>query len=155
MLTAKQERFSLVCFLFGHKYFLIKKNDAWYVMSTNALRPLVKTMLDQISVGDDGLERVRSKIKIGSGKGKAFHKITQVIHIKPKKKREMPKFSYGERAIDFSIRFVRRGHWRDLDSGIGKNRAGDYCIDGRTWVNESKPIGPSDKPLIKKTRFVK
>ena len=25
MLTAKQERFSLVCFLFGHKYFLIKK----------------------------------------------------------------------------------------------------------------------------------
>lgn len=116
---------------------------------------LVNHYLKRINEETEGLEKTRQKIKIGSGKTKRFHTIRKIIHIRPKSKKSYDKDLYEGKTIDFSHRFVRRGHWRKLDEGkIGKNREGDYCESGRTWVNDSKPIGPEEKPLIKKVRVV-
>lgn len=141
--------------LYYGQFLLTKTNNEWLVFSTNAMRQVVKTMLDRISVESDGLERIRAKVKIGTGKSKKHHRISKIIHIMPKSRRARIEDATVTREIDFSHRFVRRGHWRDLPGRLGKNRAGDYCVSGKTWVNDSKPIGPEDKPLIKKTRLVK
>jgi hypothetical protein len=140
----------------GYGQFVLIENDQGYVVvSTNAMRMIVKKLLDRVSVEDDGVETTRHSIKIGTGKGKVNHRIRRIIHIKPKRKRDCLEDPCDTRTVDFSHRFVRRGHFRELPEGkIGKNRDGDYCMAGETWVNESKPIGPANKPLIKKVRFV-
>jgi hypothetical protein len=137
------------------QYFLAFLKGQWTVWMTNTLRKLVKPMLDRINEQEDGLERVRCKFKIGSGKEKRFHTIRKIIHIRPKLKRERSEEIPSGRKVDFTHRFIRRGHWRELPGGLGKNRIGEYCESGRTWVNQSRPIGPSDKPFIKKVRIVK
>lgn len=116
---------------------------------------LVDHYLKRIYQEQEGLEKTRQKIKIGSGKTKRFHTIRKIIHIRPKSKKSYDKDVYDGKTIDFSHRFVRRGHWRYLDQNkFYKNREGDLTELGRTWVNDSKPIGPEDKPLIKKVRVV-
>jgi len=137
------------------QYVLIEGDGGFLVMSTNALRGVVKKMIDRVSVEDDGVENTRRVIKIGTGSGKQLKRIRRIIHIKPKRKRDCLEDPCSTRTVDFSHRFVRRGHYRDLGDGrIGKNRDGVYCVEGETWVNDSKPIGPENKPLIKKVRFV-
>jgi len=113
-------------------------------------------LLDRINSPseEDGLEKVRERIKIGSGKSKKVITIRKVIHIRPKLKRDRGEAIESTRTIDYSHVFIRRGHWRDLPGGLGKNRAGDYCVKDKTWVNQSRPIGPKDKPLINKVRVV-
>jgi len=106
-----------------------------------------------INENSDGVEFVKKKIKIGSGKAKRFHTIKRIIHVFPKRKRTGTATIEG-RTISFSHRFVRRGHWRDLPhGGLGKNRAGDYVVQGKTWVIDST-VGPKEVPLIRKTRLV-
>jgi hypothetical protein len=65
------------------------------------------------------------------------------------------------RNIDWSHKWTCSGHWRyfynqehtvDFEK-IGKNRDGDYCERGRTWVSDHVK-GPEDAPLIKKTRVI-
>lgn len=41
------------------------------------------------------------------------------------------------RKIEFTFAFPVRGHWRELPGKIGKDRKGNYCVQGKTWVNES------------------
>jgi hypothetical protein len=62
-----------------------------------------------------------------------------------------------ERAIGEPIEWQHqwrvRGHWRKIsDQMVGKDREGDYCIVGRTWV---KDFVKGDGPLIEKTRILK
>jgi hypothetical protein len=60
--------------------------------------------------------------------------------------------------IDFSHRFSIRGHWRELNENnsktlIGKDRTGNYCVQGWTWVRDSIK-GNEDKPLLRKVRTI-
>ena len=115
---------------------------------------LIKTF--NMALADPGtataLEGGKRKFKVGSGKSRRFVTIKNVIHIYPKKERNpVIRAAYGG-PIDFSHRFEVRGHWRRID-GIGKNRGGEYSVQGFTWVVPHER-GPKDKPLVRKTRVV-
>lgn len=98
-----------------------------------------------------GIENVRQRVKLGTGKDKKFHTIRKIIHICPK---DSIQKTYGNKKVDWTHRFSIRGHWRNLGEGkLGKNREGTYCVDGMTWVREYKK-GPEDKEFIKKVRLV-
>lgn len=60
----------------------------------------------------------------------------------------------GSKQLDFSHRFEVRGHWRKTTGVLGKNREGEYVVQGYTWV-KAHIKGPEDKPVIKKTRIIK
>lgn len=107
--------------------------------------------LGMIDRGRVASETVRERIKIGTGKTKRTHTIRQIIRVFRKSEiaTARPAFS---REIDWTHRWEVRGHWRTV-SGIGKNREGEYCIPGFTWVKDFVK-GPDDKPLVKKIRLV-
>lgn len=123
----------------------------WIEGQGNALAWLNVIWLDRLRTGVMGTEEVREKVKIGTGSGKIFHPIRRIIRVVPHamKGRVTPAFS---REIDWSHRWAVRGHWRRHE-GLGKNRAGEYCVEGFTWVTEHIR-GPEDAPLIEKVRFV-
>lgn len=117
---------------------------------------ILQTFFDKLPRSEEGVNSVRKRHRVGSGKNKKILTLRREIHVIPSKVRER-----GESAneivnrLDFSHRFIRRGHWRKLSTGkAGKNRKGDYTEKGRTWVSESKPIGDESKPLIRKTRHI-
>lgn len=106
------------------------------------------------SKGNVGSVSLKSKIKVGkvtSSGNNEIKKISNVIYIKQPQE---PKESLFEgREIDFSYRFIVRGHWRKFD-GIGKDRNGNRSINGFTWVIPHER-GPDDAILISnKTRLV-
>jgi hypothetical protein len=108
--------------------------------------------LDKLRHSDLGVEEVREKVKLGSGTGeKVFHPIRKIIRVAPKGQRAsvLPAFS---REIDWSHRWAVRGHWRRI-GGLGKNRAGEYCVQGFTWVSDFVK-GPEGAPLVEKVRVV-
>lgn len=123
-----------------------------YVVKTNSFSEITREFVNRLNSERVGSEAVRTSIKIGTGKNKRRHRIRRIIHVCQKsvaKKLE----SAGTR-IDFSHRFLVRGHWRRLpENKLGKNRNGDYCVRGATWVSEFEK-GPDNLPLIKKTRLV-
>ena len=98
-----------------------------------------------------GTVKTNERIKFRHEGKKILHKIKTVVHIFPKsvKAREEAEKLYR---IEWSHRFAVRGHWRSI-SGIGKDRAGAYCMKGFTWVVDHVK-GPEDKPFIDKTRIV-
>lgn len=99
-----------------------------------------------------GVENTRHFVKIGSGQNKRGMRIRRIVHVMPKKYVDREKD--GElRHIDFSHRFNVRGHWRKIQSALGKDRSGDYTVHGFTWVVDYEK-GPEHLPLIKKTRLV-
>lgn len=143
-------------------YAIISKHgheDSELVMFSRPDKPglhgAVQLLFERLNYQDDGYEKVREMIKTGTGRGKSVYKIRRIIHIRSKK--SVRDSINKKEPIDWnpSHRFIRRGHWRKLDNGIGKNRSGEYCVHGKTWVNESRPIGPDDMPLIKKVRYVR
>lgn len=111
---------------------------------------LVQHYIDRINSEKMGLESVRVKMKIGSGKSKKRHEIRRVIHVSKSPVRVSD--GSGSREIDWSHRFEVRGHWRRPE-GVGKDREGNYCVEGYTWVREHVR-GPEHLPLVKKTRVV-
>lgn len=128
-------------------------NSPKFVLSTNSEGPLIRELLSRLDKESVGLETVRQNIKIGLGSEKRQHRIRKVIHITPKK--HQANYSISTRTIDWTHRFLVRGHWRDLASPqkVGKNRDGEYCVSGFTWVSEHER-GPEEMPLIKKTRVI-
>ncbi len=70
-------------------------------------------------------------LKKKNGKKKP-HKISKIIHIYKKKSSIRPHPIIGGR-MDFTHRWLVRGHWRKIH-GIGKNRQGEYSIHNFTWV---------------------
>lgn len=99
-----------------------------------------------------GVEKTKERIKLGAGPDKETVVVRQVVRIAPKKVRETIQPIYG-RAIDWSHRWLVRGHWVRLPGGIGKDRAGNYCVPDWTWRREHEK-GPEGAPLIPKTRLV-
>lgn len=124
-----------------------------FILPTNSEGPILRELLGRLNTESMGLETSRTNIKIGTGKEKRQHRIRRVIHICPKRQKET--YSLQTRTIDWTHRFMVRGHWRSLNdkSKVGKNRAGEYCVTGFTWVSEHER-GPEELPLVKKTRVV-
>lgn len=111
---------------------------------------IVQQMLTRFYGEQVGTIAGRQRIKrLSPGKGK--HTIREVIFISPRRQSIYTNEGSGK-TIDYSHRFAVRGHWRRV-SGIGKDRQGNYCIQGYTWVVDSIK-GPEDKPLINKTRVI-
>jgi hypothetical protein len=131
------------------------------VSKTASMENLIEIYCDRINKEVEGSEKVKEKVRIGIGKDRVIHKIKRIIHIRPKGKSQQILGVVGE--VNWSHRFLRRGHWRNFyinkektifdKNKLGKNRAGDYCVAGKTWVIDSV-IGDEDLPLIKKTRLV-
>jgi hypothetical protein len=125
------------------------------VLVYNEITHYLKILIDRMNKEKAGTQSVKEKIRLGSGKDKRHVSIRKVIYISPKKENLEPKTENPGRVIDWQQRSFVRGHWRTLgDNKLGKDRSGDYCVPGETWVTEHTR-GPEDKPLIKKTYVVK
>lgn len=118
-----------------------------------ALTCVKSGFLDKLGRCNIGKSSIKEKIKYGSKSEKKTRVIREIVYITPKK--EDPPVSVHGNTIswDYSHRWEVRGHWR-VCKGIGKDRQGDYCVTGFTWVKPHEK-GPEDKPLIKKTRIKK
>lgn len=114
--------------------------------------PLVKAYLQKLNTGELGTEFSRNRIRIGTGQSKRTVTIRKIVHVRSKGKKSIQDLESSGTKIDWSHRWVVRGHWRKHE-GLGKNREGVYCVDGRTWVNSFEK-GPEHAPLVKKLRLV-
>jgi hypothetical protein len=130
------------------------------ILVTSRLDEIVKFFIDRINNEKIGTEQTKHKFKVGIGKEKYFHSIRKIIYVKPKLiKEDLENSSRTKQSeivhkkIDWKQRWFSRGHWRKIN-GLGKDRAGTYCITNNTWVRESEK-GPKDKELIKKVRVIK
>lgn len=130
-------------------YGVTKKQQ--FVIHTNTVGELVAKFLANIKQGQLGDEAVRGSVQIGNGKSKRTHRIRRIIHVAPRGAIENIRRTHS--AVDWSHRFEVRGHWRKTDA-LGKDRDGNYCVRGYTWVVDHTK-GPENLPLIKKTRLVK
>lgn len=109
------------------------------------LNDVIESYVAKLKASEIGLEQVRERIKIGAGASKRIHTIRRIIRVARKGRSEgVP--SLGGGRIDWSHRWLVRGHWR-RHPGLGKDRNGDYCIDGFTWVVDHEK-GPDDAPLV-------
>lgn len=79
--------------------------------------------------------------------GKFNHKIESIIRLSPKSRIDYPVPSIGK-SIDWSQRWWVRGHWRKHSGGTGKDRSGNYSVNGFTWVSEHLR-GPDSAPIKK------
>ncbi len=100
-----------------------------------------------------GTVKVNERIKFKSDGAKESFKIKKVVYVFPGGKKSKEQAEKRFVSIDWSHQWAVRGHWRKIN-GIGKDRAGSYCMANFTWVEEHVK-GPEDKPLIQKTRIIK
>jgi hypothetical protein len=99
-----------------------------------------------------GVENIKQKVRFRRPEGdKSIRLIDKVIHVTPKKYREHVKPLFSQ-LIDWTHRWSVRGHWRRAE-GTGKNREGDYCVRGFTWVTDHIK-GPESLPVVQKIRLV-
>lgn len=119
---------------------------------------ILKDCLKQINSQRIGVESTSETIRIKRKTGYFTHEINQIIHVKNKYKFKKDTVAYGEKnKIEFSHRFMRRGHWRKTDNPmtLGKDRHNERNQYGRTWVMEAE-VGDEHLPLIdNKIRVVK
>lgn len=108
--------------------------------------------IDTINNSDLGILNTKNKIRIKSKNTKIKAKVIRKVVYVSDKKIKPKKINGNVINWDYSHRFEVRGHWR-IVKGLGKDRNGEYCIKGFTWVN-SHLKGSQDLPLIKKTRIV-
>lgn len=80
------------------------------------------------------------------------HHIRSIVRITSKARKSYLKPITAGGTISWSHRWESRGHWRRVPT-VGKDRAGEYCVKGFTWVSQSIK-GPEDAPLVVKTRVV-
>jgi hypothetical protein len=98
-----------------------------------------------------GIEKVNIHIKRKENGIKKIHKIKTIIHVG--KKNKLTEYEKKEhKKLDYSHRFEVMGHWRKVDV-IGKNRNGEYNVNGYTWV-VNHVRGDESKPLVIKKRIV-
>lgn len=128
---------------------LTKNTRGIHMAAEIYLGPIVADFIKRLNTEAVGTEGKKIRIPMGTGKNSGVT-IRKVIHVTPKKERE--KYAGGTREVDWSHRWLVRGHWRKVN-GIGKDRSGEYCVKEFTWVTEHDK-GPDGKPLIRKTRIV-
>lgn len=121
------------------------------------LLSIVIALTEKITVGEMGFEKTKDRIKLCNG---VIKKIKHIVHIIPK--RIKSDFSKTHPSIDWSHQWEVRGHWRVIEylnketgevnfERVGKDRYGEYNVEGYTWV-ASHVKGPDHLPLVKKTR---
>lgn len=127
---------------------LISGTPRTNLLTTN----VVGTWLRYLGMNDAGLQITNERVKYRENGEKKLLKIRKIVRVFPKKT-VLTKEDIEERQhIDFSHRFSVRGHWRKI-SGIGKDRAGNYSIEGFTFVNDFIK-GPEHLPFVKKNRVL-
>lgn len=98
-------------------------------------------------------ESVDENLKLGGKERKTkTNTIRRIIRICEKREAASVKPEFSKE-IDWSHRWLVRGHWRKTDA-LGKDRNGDYCVAGYTWVKDHEK-GPQELPLIHKTRILR
>lgn len=132
--------------------YIASHNDAGRYGAEIALR----RYLDAINAGSLGVEICERIVHIPRPdriKKTRPHTINQIVRIVPKnlKEKTLPLTQGAE--IDWSHRWEVRGHWRKIEL-LGKDRSGEYCVNGFTWVKDHIR-GPEHLPIVKKTRVVK
>jgi hypothetical protein len=111
----------------------------------------INSVTSLLNFGARGSQETKDFVRIKNKYGKIKkHFIRKIVYICSKNKKE--ELIKKGLKIDWTHRWEVRGHWRDI-SGLGKDRAGDYCVEGKTWVTEHVK-GPEDQPFIKKTRIL-
>lgn len=116
--------------------------------------PIVEQYVNKLNRWQIGFENTRQTVKLGSGKNKETHRIRKIVYVCPKGEYEKQNEKLGKQ-IDWSHRWLVRGHWRKCEGSLGKDREGLHCIPNYTWVVDHVK-GPEDKILIAdKTRLVK
>ena len=96
-----------------------------------------------------GEEKLRERLRIGSGKDRKLVKIKKIVHIRPKKKGKH-KLTLDEPSnIVWSHSWESRAHWRILPGGIGKGPDWVYDVKGWTWVVASVKGPDKDNPVTK------
>lgn len=93
------------------------------------------------------------KIKNYQNKTKAHIKFNDVVLIKHQKTQSSPQINALNLNWQYSHRWRVMGHWRNIE-GIGKNRQGEYCVEGKTWVLDHIR-GPEGLDIIEKKRVYK
>ena len=83
-------------------------------------------------------------------KNSSREKIIPITFISDKKYISDIERTVGEK-LDWKHSWKVMGHWREI-SGIGKDRDGNYCMIGKTWVN---PCIRGDGPMIEKLKIIK
>lgn len=118
-----------------------------YIPLKNYVRGLLEKIKKEANSTVD-LKRIKT-LKIGRKNKKKIYQLKPVIYCSPKK--ETKKFNkiYG-RELDWSHSWEVRGHWRKVQ-GLGKDRKGEYCIKGYTWIN---PFIKGKGDLVKKIRIL-
>jgi hypothetical protein len=146
---------AMLCFEYAPKrfnYFYMWSGRAKKkrVICSGAMDVLAEAFVQRLNYEKCGVERVREKIRIGSGESRRLHIVKRLIHVRPKS--QITETSLSGRSIEWSHRWFVRGHWRKTN-GLGKDREGSYCVEGYTWVSEHEK-GPDHLPTIKKVRVV-
>jgi hypothetical protein len=136
------------------------KGDPQTSLQYNAFRPdefpryfrsIQRMYLSQFKRAVLGIETTNEAVKIKTDGQKVHHRLRKIIRVVPKGRASETKAAFG-RTINWSHRFEVRGHWRKSDT-LGKDREGNYCVEGYTWV-VPHTRGPEELPLVKKVRLV-
>ena len=116
----------------------------------DALGPLLNMFFKHMREKDmvTAVVKVNERIRLSSNKGRELVKVKRVFYVN-KKCKNNPSVISGNR-VEWKHSWECSGHWRRI-SGIGKNRQGQYEMNGITWVN---PCIKGDGPLVKKLRVV-
>lgn len=123
----------------------VQHPDAWACFNG-----ILKYYLERLKVEKMGLESKGTKRKLGSGKNKEFYRPHGFIHVTPKKHINNVNPTEPGKTINWNHAWEVRGHWREK-KGIGKDRSGNYCVKGFTWISAH---ARGEGPLIKKTYVV-
>lgn len=118
----------------------------------NIINASAEIMIKAVNASRWGVGQINLRKKIKKGKHRHFIKVNEVIYLDQKNKVKQREGITSE-PIDWSHQWRVRGHWRKIQ-GVGKDREGNYCISGHTWVKDFTK-GDKDKPLIEKQYVVK
>lgn len=116
----------------------------------------LKLWLSALQRGALGVEQTEEVVRVPRAdkpSKKIPHAIRKIIRIVPRSGERPGPITQGG-IVDWSHRWEVRGHWRKVD-GLGKDREGNYFIQGHTWVKQHTK-GPEHAPLITdKVRHIK
>ena len=112
-------------------------------------RSIVKYLIDHLNSSFTSTISSRRMIKTKIGRHKIKHRIKNIVYVN--KRRQKNVVSLEGKPIEWSHKWEVRGHWRVCKT-IGKDRFGDYRVNGFTWV---KPHEKGDGDLVKKTRLLR
>lgn len=168
--------FSVSCIVFieespdEYSWILLKDNESGYAVLTgdglSVEMPVIKNTIDptihhilnlflsELSTYQVGSIGIKERFKYRDSKGvKNTKTFNQVIVLRNKNKSDAS-ISFNGIQPDWNHRWSVRGHWRVSEGKVGKDRDGNYCIDGYTWVKDHIR-GPDDAPIVMKQRIMK